>query len=429
MSEPRQVSRTSLFIAAFSTVVEWYDFTLYLYLTTVLARVFYGDGEGSVAMALLVFAIGYLMRPVGAACFGFVGDRFGRRRMMLWSMGLMTLAMIATALLPTSAAIGGAAAWLLLALRLVMAFAVGGEYTGVVAYLSEGSSSHRRGFIASLAAASSEVGALLASAAAALTVWLLPEAELDAWGWRLPFAFGAVMALVVWIARSRMDESPEFTRQVREQTVPRAPAKQVLTTQLPAVIRTFAISALGSVTYYVGITYVPSYLTTTTGLPESAALGISTLAAAVVIAVTPILGWASDRVGRKPILVGLAAVGVFLPVLAFWAMGSANASAVVVLGVVLLAVLGGGVSAVAASATAEQFTGEGRVTGLAFGVTAATAVFGGLAPWVSELWTNASGNPIAPGFLMAIVAIVAGPVIATMPETARHTLRTATNTD
>lgn len=423
MDTPRQVSRASLAIAAFSTIVEWYDFTLYLYLTTVLARVFYGDHEGSVAMALLVFAVGYLMRPVGAACFGYVGDRFGRRRMMLWSMALMTFAMLATALLPTSLQIGGAAAWWLLALRLVMAFAVGGEYTGVVAYLTEGSASEQRGLIASLAAASSEVGALLASAAAALTVWLLPQAEVDAWGWRLPFVAGALMALVIWIARSHMDESPDFERQQREDTVPSAPAKHVLTKQFPAVLRTFAISALGSVTYYVGITYVPSYLATTTGLSESDSLGISTLAAIVVIAVTPLLGWASDHLGRRPILVALAAIGVILPILAFWTMASAENGIIVIVGVMLLAVLGGGVSAVAASATAEQFTGEGRVTGLAFGVTAATAVFGGLAPWLSELWGASTGNPLAPGMLMAIVAVVAAPIIATMPETAARQLR------
>ena len=121
------VSRASIAIAAFSTVVEWYDFTLYLYMTTVLARVFYGDGEGSVAMALLTFAVAYLMRPIGAIVFGHVGDRFGRKRMMLWSMAIMTLAMLATALLPTSAAIGGTAGWLLLLLRLIMTFSVGGR--------------------------------------------------------------------------------------------------------------------------------------------------------------------------------------------------------------------------------------------------------------------------------------------------------------
>lgn len=411
------VSRASLAIAAFSTVVEWYDFTLYLDMTTVLARVFYGDGAGSVAMALLTFAVAYLMRPIGAIVFGHIGDRFGRKRMMLWSMAIMTLAMLATALLPTSAAIGGLAGWLLLLLRLIMAFSVGGEYTGVVAYLTEGSNARRRGFIASLAAASSEVGGLLAAAAAAITVAMLPQASLDDWGWRIPFFIGAALAAGVWISRSIMDESPEFERQRDEGTIPSSPAMHTLRTSFPAILRTFAISALGSITYYVGITYVPTYLHEVTGMAEADSLWVSTLAAFAVIAITPLIGWLSDRVGRKPVIVGLAIAGVILPLLTFWAMGAVH-GALIVAGVTALAFLGGGVSAVAASATAEQFPGEGRVSGLAFGVTAATAVFGGLAPLVAQTLTESTGNPLVPGWMMAIVAIAVVPVVLTMRETA-----------
>jgi hypothetical protein len=133
----------SLAIAAFSTIVEWYDFTLYLYFATVLARVFYGGGSGSLLLTLGGFAIAYLMRPLGALFFSHIGDRRGRRRMMLLSVAMMTAAMLATALLPTRSAVGPAAGWLLLLLRCVMGFSVGGEYTGVVAYLLEGAPARR----------------------------------------------------------------------------------------------------------------------------------------------------------------------------------------------------------------------------------------------------------------------------------------------
>src|SRR5437764_553304 len=133
----------SLGVAAFSTIVEWYDFTLYLYFATVLAGVFYGGGSGSLLLTLGGFAIAYLMRPLGAVFFSHIGDRYGRRRMLLISVALMTAAMLATALLPTRATAGPIAGWLLLALRCVMGFSVGGEYTGVVAYLLEGAASRR----------------------------------------------------------------------------------------------------------------------------------------------------------------------------------------------------------------------------------------------------------------------------------------------
>ncbi|MFL6765669.1 MAG: MFS transporter, partial [Sphingomicrobium sp.] len=134
----------SLGVAAFSTIVEWYDFTLYLYFATVLSRVFYGGGSGSLLLTLGGFAIAYLMRPLGAVFFSHIGDKRGRRHMMLLSVALMTAAMLATALLPTRAMIGPGAGWLLLLLRCVMGFSVGGEYTGVVAYLLEGAPVRRR---------------------------------------------------------------------------------------------------------------------------------------------------------------------------------------------------------------------------------------------------------------------------------------------
>src|SRR6185369_14129435 len=189
LAERTVVSRGSTVIAAFSTIVEWYDFTLYLYFATVLARVFFGPGETSLLVTLGGFAVAYLMRPLGAVFFGHIGDRRGRRHMLLLSVSLMTAAMFVTALLPTYARIGPAAGVLLFLMRCVMGFSVGGEYTGVVAYLLEGAPPHRRGMIASMAAAASEVGGLLAIGISALIVAGLSEADLTSWGWRIPFLF------------------------------------------------------------------------------------------------------------------------------------------------------------------------------------------------------------------------------------------------
>jgi MFS transporter, MHS family, proline/betaine transporter len=185
--------RKSIAIAAFSTIVEWYDFTLYLYLATLLSRVFFGGGAASVLTTLGGFAVAYFMRPIGALAFGYIGDRYGRRLTMLLSMAIMSAAMLATAFLPTFAQIGPAAGLILLLVRCAMGFSVGGEYTGVVAYLLEGAPAHRRGLVTSLAAAASEVGALLAAGISALTVASMSDADLVAWGWRIPF-FGVADA-------------------------------------------------------------------------------------------------------------------------------------------------------------------------------------------------------------------------------------------
>ena len=417
------ISKGSLAIAAFSTIVEWYDFTLYLYFATVLARIFFGPGEAALLTALGGFAIAYLMRPLGAIFFGHIGDRIGRRHMLLLSVALMTAAMLATALLPTYAQIGATAGWLLFLLRCVMGFSVGGEYTGVVAYLLEGAPTAKRGLIASLASAASEIGALLAVAISALTVALLDEASLQSWGWRIPFLFGSALAGTVWIARSTMEESPEFHRQKAAGTIPDSPLLHSIGNHRAGIGRAFAISALGSITYYVGITYVPAFLTSAGSLTEKASLTLSTAAAVIVILVTPFVGALSDRIGRKPVLAALAIANMLLPITMFSLMASGSHINALT-GALVLAALAGGVSAVGAVATAEQFPGEGRVTGLALGATGATAIFGGLTPFFAQFLVERTGMAIAPGVMIAAVSLCVLPLFLSMAETAPRVSRT-----
>lgn len=409
------LDRHSLALAALSTVVEWYDFTLYLYLATVLSRVFF-LGEDAVLTALLGFAMAYLMRPVGAIVFGHFGDRRGRRATLLASMALMTAAMLLTAMLPTAAQIGPMAGLLLLTLRCVMGFAVGGEYTGVVAYLLEGAPRHRRGLVTSLAAATSEIGGLLAAGISALVVSLLPTPALDGWGWRIPFFFGAALAGVILLARAAMAESPEFEAHREAGTLAARPLAHALSWHRAGILRGFAISALGSITYYVGITYVPVYLTSVGSLGEAEALQLATIAALAVIVVTPFVGLASDRFGRRPVLVVLAVLSAALPYTLFqWLAGVSVAGALG--GGVLLAALAGGVSAVGAVATAEQVPAQGRLSGLALGATTATALFGGLTPWLAQVLTARAASPSAPGVMIAVVALCVLPVLLKLPET------------
>jgi MHS family proline/betaine transporter-like MFS transporter len=412
-----RVSHRSIAVAALSTVVEWYDFTLYLYFATVVARVFFGGGGAALATALGGFALAYLMRPIGAAAFGHIADRHGRRPMLLLSMALMSLAMLLTALLPTYAQIGSAAAWLLFGLRCVMGFSVGGEYTGVITYLLEGADPARRGLVASLAAAASEIGALLAVGVSAVTVWALSEADLQAWGWRIPFLVGAALAGTVWLARHAMEESPDWEHLRAAGGLRANPLAHAVSQQWGGLLRAFAISSLGSITYYVGITYVPAFLASAGSIGEGAALRLSTIAAVAVILVTPLVGLLSDRFGRKPALLALGALSAILPIAMFSLMAGVS-TARALLGAVVLAMVAGGVSAVGAVATGEQFSHESRASGLGLGYTVATAIFGGLTPYVAQRLVAGTGSPLMPGIMIAVVAVAALPVFALMRETA-----------
>jgi MHS family proline/betaine transporter-like MFS transporter len=328
----------------------------------------------------------------------------------------MTAAMFTTALLPTHAQIGITAAWLLFLLRCVMGFSVGGEYNAVVAYLLEGAPPQRRGFIASIASAASEVGGLLAVAISSAVVNFLEPASLEFWGWRIPFLVGAILAACVWIARASMEESPDFERQKKSGTVPAAPLRLTIKNHRTGVLRAFAISALGSITYYVGITYVPAFLVSIGKLDEGRTLWLSTLAAIAVILVTPFTGAASDRYGRKPVLIVLAGCSAVLPIIMFHVMATGS-FAYALMGAIILACIAGAVSAVGAITTAEQFPGEGRVTGLALGATTATAVFGGLTPYLAQLLAERTAMAAIPGIMIAVVAIGALPILLSLSET------------
>ena len=195
------------------------------------------------------------------------------------------------------------------------------------------------------------------------------------------------------------------------------PLAHAVSQQWGGVLRAFAISSLGSITYYVGITYVPAFLASAGSIAEAAALWLSTIAAVAVILVTPLVGLLSDRLGRKPALLGLAALSAELPISMFSLMAGAS-TARALTGAVVLALVAGGVSAVGAIATGEQFSERSRASGLGLGYTVATAVFGGLTPYVAQRLVETTGSPLMPGIMIAVVAVAALPVFALMRETA-----------
>jgi MHS family proline/betaine transporter-like MFS transporter len=298
-----------------------------------------------------------------------------------------------------------------------MGFSVGGEYNAVVAYLLEAAPRTRRGLVASMASASSEIGGLFAVGVCLVTVSSMSSASLESWGWRIPFLVGAALAGSVGVARTTMQESPEFERQQASGTVPKRPLLDALTNQRLGILRAFAISGLGSITYYVGITYVPAFLVSVGKLNESESLRLSTAAAIAVIVVTPFAGTLSDRLGRKPVLISLCALSAILPVALFYWMAQGSPS-YALWGALILAGVAGAISAVGAITTAEQFPGEGRISGLALGATSATAIFGGLTPYVAQVLTERTGSTLVPGAMIAAVAVLVLPILATLPETA-----------
>jgi MHS family proline/betaine transporter-like MFS transporter len=214
-----------------------------------------------------------------------------------------------------------------------------------------------------------------------------------------------------------MEESPDFERLRAAEALQARPLGHALAHQRTGLLRAFAISALGSITYYVGITYVPAFLTSAGSTSEADALWLSTAAAVAVILITPLTGLLSDRLGRRPVLIAVALLSAALPITLFSQMAGASVSLALV-GAVVLALVAGGMSAVGAIATGEQFSHESRASGLGLGYTLATAIFGGLTPYVAQLLVERTGSPQVPGVMIAVVALAVLPVFLGMRETA-----------
>ena len=348
---------------------------------------------------------------------GRYGDRVGRREALILSAAIIGGALTVNAAIPSQSAIGALAPVLLLLSRLAAGFAIGGEYSGILSYLLESAATRRRGLITSLAPAMSGVGTLLAVGITALVATLVSPAELDDWGWRIPVAFGAVLAFSLLLARRGLQRSPEFERMQEAGEVAESPIREALAVARFGLLYAFAISAVGSVSYYLNISYVPGFLDTVGSVTHAESLRWGTIAAAAVIAVSLIAGLAADRFGRKAVLWTLAAA-LALTTAPLFALLTAASGVAAFSAVLLLALPAGAWSAVGAVAIPEQLPSRVRFTGLALGYNTATAIFGGLAPLVATALYQWTGVEVAPALMVIAVVLAALAVLRRSRETA-----------
>lgn len=405
-----------MLIAAFGTIVEWYDFSIYFYVATILTREFFGDRPDSLLLTLGVGAAGFLFRPLGAMVFGHLGDRVGRRSALIVSAALISVAMFGTALLPGYEVAGIWGGVGMIALRCLAGFSVGAEYTGVMVYLMESAGPKRRGLASSWAAANSEIGALLAVGLGALFAsTLTPEAMQD-WGWRILFVIGGVLAAIMVPLRGMLVET-DTTKRLHENrpldgksargSWRESPLVLVLRHQPRAVLVAFLISSIGATSYFLSITYVPTYLTEEVHLDEAGSLGLGTIAAVVAIIVTPLFGLLADTLGRRRSLAVLVG-GLALTTVPVYALLHAGSSGISMSAAAFLAVPAAGWSAVAASTIPEQFTAVGRFSGMAIGYNIATVAFGGLSPLIATWLISVSGVSLAPPIYATVIFLAFG---------------------
>lgn len=378
-------------------VLEWYDFAVYGFFAPILATQFFPSEDRTVSLlaAFATFAVGFLMRPVGAALFGHIGDRYGRARALLLSIAMMAIPTVLMGLLPTYATIGIAASITMVVLRMCQGLAVGGEFTASIVFLAEHSPARRRGFFTSWAIFGATTGTMLGAAVgAALSNALTPEA-LEAWGWRAAFVSGIAVAVVGLIVRRNMFDSPAGP-------VGESPLKQAFRDHGMAVLRVVGLNMAPAATYYVLFVYAATWLAEEVGIAQALALDTTTISILTFLVCVPIAAWASDRLGRKRLLVsGMAACIVFAyPLATLMQTGDTLAIAV---GQMAFAALLAVYMASVPAAMCEMFPHAVRVSAVSVGYGLAYAIFGGTAPGVSVWLIGQTGNPLA--FVWYLVAI------------------------
>lgn len=400
-------------------VLEWYDFSLFGYFAPVLAAQFFphDDQLASLIDTFGIFAAGFLMRPLGAAIFGSIGDRFGRRKALILSVLLMAIPTCLIGLLPIYEQIGLAAPILLTVLRLLQGLSVGGEYTGSIAYLVESAPPSRRGYIGSWTPFSATLGTILGSAIGAVATSVLEEESLYSWGWRLPFLFGIVVGGVGIYLRWGIAESPGFEAAKASGTLAADPVREVLTRRHAELVTSIGLNGLNSAAFYIVFVYLTTYLATVLKVPLGTGLTINTVSMIVLTLLLPLTGALSDRVGRKPLLlassVGLAVLSYPL----FRLIGHDTVSFVFgaqLVFTLLVAMYFGPMPAV----MVELFPARERCSGISLGYNVAVSLFGGTAPLIATYLVRATGDVSAPSYYLVACATVSLLVVLRMQETA-----------
>ena len=407
-------------------VVEWYDFALYGYLAGIIAPVFFPaeDPTAGLIATYGIFAAGFLMRPLGAAVFGWFGDRYGRARTMQISVAMMALPTLLLGLLPTYAQVGVLAPAMLVLVRIVQGLSVGGEFSSSATYLVETAPDGKRGVIGSWANIGSMVGSLLGVGAAALVTNLFDPETLSGWAWRLPFLGGALLGTLAILMRRNLHRSQRFQEhhEAREDT---SPLLEAFTVDRRETFLALAFAASYGVCYYIAFVYLPEWLAGQGLMARHTALTISTAMMLIVIPAMPLAAVVGDRWLARRTWIALAVLGLALAAwpLHWWMLtsGGSMTSVLVTHGVMflLLAVpLGSG-----PALFAEMFPERDRLSGYSVAFNIGMGVFGGLTPMIATSLIAATGIVTAPAGYMAAAALIAVVALAMTPDCSRSPLR------
>ncbi len=402
-------------------LVEWYDWYVYSAFALYFAPVFFpaGDRTAELLSAAAVFAVGFIMRPVGAWVMGIYADRAGRKAGLTLSVSLMCAGSLLIAVTPGYASIGGLAPVILVIARLMQGLSVGGEYGASATYLSEMAGKSRRGFFSSFQYVTLISGQLIALAVLLILQASMSEAALEGWGWRIPFAIGAVLAVVVFYLRRRLAETESFEN--IDAGAPRSSGLSLFRDHPREALLVMALTAGGTLAFYAYTTYMQKFLVNTSGFGRETATEITAAALFLYMLLQPAAGALSDRVGRKPLMVAFGIMGVLFTVPIFTALETVQSPYAAFALALAALVIVTGYTSINAVVKAELFPAHIRALGVALPYALANTMFGGTAEYVA-LWLKDNG--MERGFYWYVTAMIGVSLIVylRMRDTRHHSL-------
>ncbi|WP_249709110.1 MFS transporter [Bacillus cereus] len=382
---------SNIFKGSVGNLIEWYDWYVYSAFAVYFSAEFFpkGDPTSQLLNTAAIFAVGFLMRPIGSLLMGRYADRHGRRAALTLSITVMAGGSLIIACTPSYESIGIMAPIILVLARLLQGLSLGGEYGTSATYLSEMASSGRRGFYSSFQYVTLVAGQMVALGVQIVLQQLLSEPDMKAWGWRIPFIIGAMGAVAVLWLRRTMDESEQFSN-IKSQKRESAGTVRALMKHPKAVLTVVGLTLGGTVAFYTYTTYLQKFMVNTVGLPKEVVSWINFVALLIFVVLQPIAGLLSDKIGRRPLLMAFGILGTLLTAPIFFFMEKTSEPIVAFLLMMVGLIIVTGYTSINAIVKAELFPTEIRALGVGLPYALTVAIFGGTAEFIA-LWLKSIG--------------------------------------
>lgn len=381
----------NIFKGSVGNLIEWYDWYVYSAFAVYFSAEFFpkGDPTSQLLNTAAIFAVGFLMRPIGSLLMGRYADRHGRRAALTLSITVMAGGSLIIACTPSYESIGIMAPIILVLARLLQGLSLGGEYGTSATYLSEMASSGHRGFYSSFQYVTLVAGQMVALGVQIVLQQLLSEPDMKAWGWRIPFIIGAMGAVAVLWLRRTMDESEQFSN-IKSQKRESAGTVRALMKHPKAVLTVVGLTLGGTVAFYTYTTYLQKFMVNTVGLPKEVVSWINFVALLIFVVLQPIAGLLSDKIGRRPLLMAFGILGTLLTAPIFFFMEKTTEPIVAFLLMMVGLIIVTGYTSINAIVKAELFPTEIRALGVGLPYALTVAIFGGTAEFIA-LWLKSIG--------------------------------------